>query len=79
MHIYKHTNTHTHIYIYIYIYIYIQEYIYILRDFTNFSSLLAQLDGAVEYTDCISAEGYPHAPLMSVLHMTLNNLMASLQ
>ena len=42
---------------------------------------LAQIAGAVEYTEYISAEGYnphPHAPI-SVLDMTLNHLMARLQ
>ena len=35
--------------------------------------IIAQSAGAVEYTDCFSAEGYD--PPMSVLDMTLNNLM----
>ena len=38
--------------------------------------IFAQLGGTVEYTDCISVEGYPN---MSVLDMTLNNLMVRLQ
>ena len=38
----------------------------------------AQLAGAVEYTDCISAEEYP-IPRMSILDMTLNHLMVRLQ
>ena len=38
---------------------------------------IAQSAGTVEYTDCYSAEKYP--PLMSVLIMTLNNLMVRLQ
>ena len=33
--------------------------------------------GAVEYADCISAEGYDHPPT-SVLNMTLNNQMVRL-
>ena len=37
-----------------------------------------QLAGSVEYTDCISLERlYP--PPMSVLYVTLNHLMVSLQ
>ena len=40
---------------------------------------IAQSAGAVEYTDCISAEGKTPCPLMSVLDMILNNLMARLQ
>ena len=36
---------------------------------------IAQLAGAVEYTNCTSAEGVRPPPSMSVLDMTLNNLM----
>ena len=39
---------------------------------------LAQSAGAVEYTDCFSAEGYDPPPT-SVLDMTLNNLMVRFQ
>ena len=42
------------------------------------SSCFAQLAGAVEYTDCITAEGYGRPPT-SVLDMTLNNLMVRFQ
>ena len=45
-------------------------YVYINRAF-------AQSAGAEEYTDCISAEGYP--PPTSVLGMTQNNLMVMFQ
>ena len=41
------------------------------------SNYLAQLAGAVEYTDCTSAEEYP--PPMIDLYMTLNNLMVRFQ
>ena len=41
--------------------------------------LLAQLAGAVEYTDCFSAEGVRPPPPTSVLDMTLNNLMVRFQ
>ena len=36
---------------------------------------IAQSAGAIEYTDCTSAEGQDPPPPMSVLYMTLNNLM----
>ena len=36
---------------------------------------IAQLAGAVEYTDCFSAEGKNPPSPTSVLDMTLNNLM----
>ena len=39
---------------------------------------IAQLAGAVEYTDCTSAEGQDPPP-MSVLDMTLNSLMVRSQ
>ena len=39
---------------------------------------VAQSAGAVEYTDCTSAEGV-RPPLTSVLDMTLNNLMVRFQ
>ena len=39
---------------------------------------IAQSAGAVEYTDCTSAEG-KSPPLMSVQNMTLNNLMVGFQ
>ena len=39
---------------------------------------LAQSVGAVEYTDCFSAGGNTPLP-MSVLEMTLNNLMVRFQ
>ena len=39
---------------------------------------LAQLAGAVEYTNCTSSEGYDPPPT-SVLDMTLNNLMVRFQ
>ena len=39
---------------------------------------VAQSAGAVEYTDCISAEVSP-SPQTSILDMTLNNPMARLQ
>ena len=35
--------------------------------------------GAVEYTDCISAEGLDPAYRKSILDMTLKNLMVRLQ
>ena len=38
---------------------------------------IAQSAGAVEYTDCTSAEG--QEPPTSVLYMTLNNLMGRFQ
>ena len=80
-------------YIYIYIYIYIYEknkcinqniyngsksikiciYIYI------YIYIYAQSDGAVEYTDCFSAEGLDPHSQTSVLEMTLNNLMMGFQ
>ena len=41
-------------------------------------SLFAQSAGTVEYTDCSSAEGKTPPP-MSVLDMTLNNLMVGFQ
>ena len=37
--------------------------------------LIAQSAGAVEYTDCTSAEELSPSPAMSVLDMTPNNLM----
>ena len=40
---------------------------------------LAQLDGAVEYTDCISAKEVTPSLLMGALDMTLNNLIMRLQ
>ena len=39
---------------------------------------IAQSTGAVEYTDCTFAEGYTPPP-MSVLDMSLNNLMVRFQ
>ena len=42
------------------------------------SVLLAQSAGALEYTDCFSAERLDPHP-MSVLDMTLNNLIVRLQ
>ena len=36
---------------------------------------IAQSAGAVEYTDCFSAEGKTPPHSMSVLNMTRNNLM----
>ena len=42
----------------------------------NNQNIIAQSAGAVEYTDCFSAEGYPPT---SVLDMTLNNLMVKFQ
>ena len=42
--------------------------------------IIAQLAGAVEYTDCFSAEGWDPSPTaMSVLDRTLNNLMVRFQ
>ena len=41
-------------------------------------STVAQSTGAVEYTDCFSAEGID-PPTTSVLDMTLNNLMVKFQ
>ena len=41
--------------------------------------MFAQLAGAVEYTDCIFAEGRDPPLLLSVLDMTLNNLMVRFQ
>ena len=41
--------------------------------------LVAQAAGAVEYTDCFSAEGLPSDSEKSVLDMTLDNLMVRLQ
>ena len=38
----------------------------------KFQKIFAQLAGGVEYTDCLSAEGY-------ILLMTLNNLMVRYQ
>ena len=43
-----------------------------------YTEKLAQSVEAVEYTDCISAEGV-RPPLMSVQDMTLNNIMVRLQ
>ena len=40
--------------------------------------MLALSAGAVEYSDCITAEGV-RLPPMSVLDMTLNSLMVRLQ
>ena len=50
------------------------EYIVLLR---SSKAVVAQSAGAVEYTDCISVEGYE--PLTSVLDMTLNSLMVRFQ
>ena len=36
---------------------------------------IAQSTGAVEYTNCFSAEGQDPSPTTSVLNMTLNSLM----
>ena len=55
------------VYIYIYIYIYTHAHTHQIT--------LAQWAGAAEDTDCISAKTLP----MSVLGMTLNNLMVKLQ
>ena len=41
-------------------------------------NFISPVGGAVEYTECISAEEYDPSP-MSVLDMTLNNLMVRLQ
>ena len=43
----------------------------------RFPNFFAQSAGAVEYTDCTSAEG--KTPPLSVLDMTQNNLMVRLQ
>ena len=40
---------------------------------------MAHSSGAIEYTDCISAEGIRPPPPMSVLYMTLNNLIVRFQ
>ena len=40
---------------------------------------IAQSAGAVEYTDCFSAEGYNPPPPKSVLYMTLKNLIIKYQ
>ena len=50
------------------------------KDLENFFAILAQSAGAVEYTDCFSAEGLdaPTHPT-SVLDMTLKNLMLRFQ
>ena len=47
--------------------------------FVWFIFLFAQSAGAVEYTDCISAEGVRSHPPTSVLDMTQNNLMLKFQ
>ena len=48
------------------------------KDKDNYYEHIAQSAGAVEYTDCISAEGwYPHPT--SVLDMIPNNLMMRFQ
>ena len=54
-----------------------------LTEFLKFIDLTtpnrpAESAGAVEYTDCIFAEGLDHPP-MSVLAMILNNLMVRFQ
>ena len=46
---------------------------------TVLTSKLCTYAGAVEYTDCTSAEGKDTPPPMSVLDMTLNNLMVRFQ
>ena len=51
-------------------------YMYVRK--CNSPNLVAQLAGAVEYTDCISAKEWPPPP-MSILDITLNNLMVRLQ
>ena len=45
----------------------------------NDNYFFAQSTGAVEYTDCTSAEGVRPPPPTSVLDMTLNNLMVRFQ
>ena len=57
--------------IYIYIYIYIYVFLY------STENRIAQLAGAVEDTGFFSAGG--KMPTMSVLDMTLNNLMGRLE
>ena len=42
-------------------------------------TIIAQSARAVENIDCISAEGQHPPPSMSVLDMTINNLMVRLQ
>ncbi len=50
-------HTHTHIYIYTLIYVYIYIYIYVYIYIGTHTYIFAQSAGAVEYTDCTSAEG----------------------
>ena len=50
----------------------------VVRGNRTLKKYLAQLAGAVEYTDCISAKGLPPFPT-SLLDMTLNNLMVRFQ
>ena len=72
---------HFHLYIpsFIYTGILINTLIIECRAHTNFSlRFFAQSAGAVEYTDCFSAEGKT-LPTTSVLVMTLNNLMVRFQ
>ena len=44
-----------------------------------YQALHVQSAGAIEYTDCISAEGEDPPPPTSVVDMTLNNLLVRFQ
>ena len=56
--IYIHTHTHTHTHTHVHTHIYIYTYTYIYNYLENYLVHRVQLAGAIEYTDCISAEGY---------------------
>ena len=51
----------------------------VLRNPRSSRIFMAQLAGAVENTDCTSAEEWATPAPMSVLDMTLNNLIVGLQ